>query len=251
MKSSFITQNYLLLVNSFKRISLKFFLILAYDIVFYFIFMQIGNFFLKIIEKKATNVDLTQNLLELNQQAASGLLTSVRGLFFFLIFSAVLFLVLIVVNWSVFKGLIWATAANKKFNFGFFKKFLLLNLIWLPSWFLLIFLFAVIIEPATAPIFMAVTLIMAFYFTNILYPLFLKDNKLNKIKEAFKLGIKKIHHFIVPYAVVGVLFYIISKLYSLTAANIGLNPNVFLGILLIFIAWLRYYFIEVVYSLHK
>ncbi|MBI2134532.1 hypothetical protein HYU09_00945 [Candidatus Woesearchaeota archaeon] len=251
MKDNFIKQNYVLFINSFKKINLKFFLILAFDILFYFIFMQIGNFFIKIIEKKAANVDLTQNLLGLNQQAAAGLLGSVRGFFFFLIFSAILFLLLMVINWSIFKGLIWTITANKKFNFNFLKKFFLLNLVWLPFWFLLIFLFAVIINPATAPILMIITVITAFYFTNILYPLFLRDNKLRKIKEAFKLGIKKIHYFIVPYAVIGVLFYIISKAYSLIAANIGLNPNVFFGILLVFIAWARYYFVEIVGSLSK
>ncbi|MBI2208225.1 hypothetical protein HYU50_01915 [Candidatus Woesearchaeota archaeon] len=206
---------------------------------------------MKIIEKKAANVDLAQNLLGLNQQAASSLLTSVRGFFFFLIFSAILFLLLMVINWSVFKGLIWTTTADKKFNFGFFKKFLLLNLIWLPSWFLLIFLFAVIINPETSPIFMIVTLAVAFYFTNILYPLFLKENKLRIIKEAFKLGIKKIHQFIVPYAIIIILFFMILNAYNLIAIRVNLNPNVFFGILLVFIAWLRYYFVEIVYSLHK
>jgi len=248
-KSSFIKQNYDIFINSFKKINLKFFLILAFDILFYFILMQTGNFFLKIIEKKAANVDLAQNLLGLDQQAASGLLTSLRGFFFFLIISAILFLVLVAINWSVFKGLIWTATANKKFNFKFFKKFLLLNLIWLPSWFLLIFLFAVIINPETSPIFMMIILGMAFYFTNILYPLFLKENKLRKIKEAFKLGIKKIHYFIVPYAIIGILLYAISKGYSLIVLSVNLNPNVFFGILLIFIAWLRYYFVEIVYSL--
>jgi len=251
MKSSFITQNYLLFINSFKRINLKFFLILAYDIVFYFVFMQIGNFFLKIIEKKSANVDLTQNLLGLNQQAAAGLLGSVRGFFFFLVFSAILFLVLMAINWSVFKGLIWTTAASKKFNFAFFKRFLLLNLIWLPSWFLLIFLFAVIIEPAAAPIFMAIALIMAFYFTNILYPLFLKESRISKIKDAFKLGIRKFHHFIVPYAIIIILFLIFSNIYGFVIGNVNLNQNIGIALLLVFVAWTRYYFIEVVYSLHK
>ena len=251
MKNNFIKQNYILFINSFKRINLKFFLILAFDILFYFIFMQIGNLFLKMIEKKAANVDLTQNLLGLNQQAAASLLGSVRGFFFFLIFTAILFLVLIAVNWSIFKGLIWTTTANKKFNFSFLKKFFLLNLIWLPFWFLLIFLFAIITKPATAPKFMIILLVIAFYFTNILYPLFLKDNKISKIKEAFKFGIKKIHHFIVPYAVIGALFYVISKAYGLISANIGLNPNVFFGLMLIYVVWLRYYFVEIVYSLHK
>lgn len=254
MKNKFIMQNYSLLINSFKRINLKLFLILAFDILFYFIFMQLGNIFLEIIQKKAANADFTQNFLNflgLDQQAAGSLLASVRGFFFFMAFSAILFLLLMVINWSIFKGLIWSVVADKKFNFGFFKKFLLLNLIWLSSWFLLIFLFAIITKPTTAPIFMTIFLVAAFYFTNILYPLFLRENKIGKIKEAFKLGIKKIRYFIVPYAIIGILLYVVSKGYSLIALSVDLNPNVFLGILLIFAAWMRYYFVEIVYSLHK
>ena len=98
----------------------------------------------------------------------------------------------------------------------------------------------------TAAIFMLITLILAFYLTNILYPLFLKDNKINKIKNAFKLGIK-IHHFIIPYAIIIVLFFVISRIYSLVAINI--NPNFFFGVLLVFITWMRYYFVEIVDSL--
>ena len=251
MKNKFIMQNYLLLATSFKKISLKIFLILAFDILFYFIFMQMGNFFLRIIEKKAANVDLAQNLLGLSQQAASGLLTSTRGFFFFIIFSAVLFLLLMVIHWSVFKGLIWMATTNKKFEFRFFRRFLLLNLIWLPSWLLLVFLFVVIISQETFPIFMIAALAAAFYFTNILYPLFLKESKLSRIKEAFGLGIKKIHYFIVPYAAIIILFFIILNAYNFIAVRLNLNPNVFFGILLIFIAWMRHYFVEIVGSLSK
>ena len=76
-------------------------------------------------------------------------------------------------------------------------------------------------------------------------------NKIGKIKESFKLGIKKIHHFIVPYAIIILLFLMVLNAYNFIAIMVNLNPNVFLGILLIFIAWLRYYFVEIVYSLHK
>ena len=248
-KYNFIKQNFTWFINSFKRINLKIFLILILDILFYFIFVQAGKFFIKIIQKKAANVDLTQNLLGLNQQAGSNLLSSVRGFFFFLVFSVILFIILMIINWSVFKGLIWSITTNKKFNLKFLKKFFLLNLIWLPFWFILIFLIAIGVKPTTAPIFMIISLALAFYLTNILYPLFLKDNKINKIREAFKLGIKKIHYFIVPYAIIIILFFIISNIYSFVAANNNLNQNIAYVLLLVFVAWLRYYFVEIVNKL--
>lgn len=247
----FLKQNYNIFINSFKRINLKIFLILGLEFLFYFTFMLAGNFLIKLLEKKTANVDLTQNLMGLNQQAANTLLTSVKGMFSFLVISMILFGILIIISWSLFKGLIWTITTNKKFSTEFFMKFLKLNLIWLPAWFLLMFLFAIIIKPAAAPIYMLITLATAFYFTNILYPLFLKHNKIKIIKESFRLGIKKIHHFIMPYAIIIVLFFIISRLYSLITLNINANSNIFFGIILIFVAWMRYYFVDIVGSLSK
>jgi hypothetical protein len=187
----------------------------------------------------------------LNQQAANTLLTSVKGMFSFLVISMILFAIIIIISWTLFKGLIWTITTNKKFSTEFFMKFLKLNLIWLPAWFLLMFLFALIIKPTIAPIYMLITLVIAFYFTNILYPLFLKTNKIKVIKESFRLGIKKIHQFIMPYTIIIVLFFIISKSYNLITLNIDANQNIFFGIIIIFIAWLRYYFVEIVGSLSK
>ena len=251
MKNNFIKQNYTLLINSFKRINLKILLILIFDILFYFIFIQVGKFLLKVITKKADNVDLTQNLIDLNQQAANNLLSSMREFFLFFAFSIILFLILMIISWSIFNGLIWSIVSDKKFNLKFFKKFFLLNLICLQIWFLLIILFAIIMKPQTAAIFMIIILIIAFYLTNILYPLFLKENRIRKIKEAFKLGISKIHYFIVPYAIIIALFLIILNAYNLIIVKIYPNPYVLYGIILLFIAWLRYYFVEIVTSLSK
>tara|TARA_Y100000310_G_C20593826_1_gene769481 strand:+ start:486 stop:1235 length:750 start_codon:yes stop_codon:yes gene_type:complete len=246
-----LKQNYNIFIDSIKRINLKIFLILGLEFLFYFTFMLAGNFLIKIVEEKTANVDLTQNLMGLNQQAANTLLTSVQGMFSFLVISLILFAITIIISWTLFKGLIWTITTNKKFSMKFFMQFLKLNLIWLPAWFLLMFLFAIIIKPTMAPIYMLITLATAFYFTNILYPLFLKKNKIKIIKESFRLGIKKIHHFIMPYAIIVVLFFIISKSYNLITLNINANPNIFLGIIVIFIAWLRYYFVEIVGSLSK
>ena len=151
-----------------------------------------------------------------------------------------------IVNCSLFKGIIWSLSANKRFGLKFFKKFLLLNLIWVPIWFLAILLLDVIIKPETAIIYILILTVTAFYFTEILYPLFLKENKLKNIKEAFKLGVKKIRYFVFPYAIIIFMLLIFLNANNLAIAKINLNPNLYLVPLLVLAAWLRYYFVEIV-----
>jgi len=245
----FVKQNYINFVNSFKRIDLKIFLILLVDVLFYMVFIQIGKYFLNLLQDKATNIDLNSNILGLNQQVATGLLSSVRGFFIFAIFLIILFLLLMIINWSLFKGFIWSITTNKKFNLNFFKRFFILNVLWVSIWFILILLFAFVIITQSAPIFMMVVLVVAFYFTNILYPLFLKSHKINEIKRAFKLGIKKIHYFIIPYAIIVLIGFVISKAFSLFSINLIVNQYISYIVGLILIAWMRYYFVEIVESI--
>ena len=245
---NFLTDNIITLKNSFKNINLTFLLIIVLDVLFYFILFQAGNYYLSIMQQKALGITLDQNLLA-DPAAASGLLETVRGFFFFLVASIIIFLLITIIVISLLKGVIWSLTVNKKLNLEFFKKFLILNLIWIPSWFLLAFLATVAIREGTAPLFVLVIFILTFYFTNILYPLFLKQNKLAMIKTSFSLGIRKIHYFIIPFAIIIISSLIISRIYNLIALNINLNPNVLLLIGIIYVAWLRYYFVEVVGNL--
>ena len=245
-EAGFVKNNLNFFINSFKRIKLVIFLILLLDFAFYFIFIQLGNLFIKILTEKANSINLEQSLGSLNQQAAVSILGSLRGFFIFLIFSIMLFLIIMIVNCSLFKGIIWNLSANKRFSLKFFKKFLLLNLIWIPLWFLAILLLDVIIKPEIAIIYILILGIIAFYFTEILYPLFLKDNKIKNIKEAFRLGIKKMHYFVFPYAIIIFILFVFLKMHNLVGAKIDLNPTFYLVPILVLAAWLRYYFLEIV-----
>ena len=244
--TSFIKNNFDFFINSFKRIKLTFFLVLLLDFAFYFISYQLGKLLIKILSQKADSISLEQSLANLSQQAAASFLGSVRGFFIFLIFSIILFLIAMIVNWSLFKGIIWSITANKRFNLKFFKKFALLNFIWLPAWFFVILLLDIILKPEVAVIYSLIMAIIAFYFTNVLYSLFLKENKLKNIKEAFKLGFKKIHYFALPYAIIIFMLLIFLNAQNFIVAKINLNPNLYLVPILVLAAWLRYYFVEIV-----
>ncbi|MDP6548181.1 MAG: hypothetical protein QF917_04465 [Candidatus Woesearchaeota archaeon] len=246
---SFIKQNYSNFINSLGNINLKIFIILILDILFYYTLMQTGRFLITQIQKKSTNIDLSQNLLELSQQNAAQLLSSLRGFFFFIIISLILFVIAVIINWSIIKGIIWNLTGNNKPSLKFMKKFLLLNFIWLPIWTVIFLLIAFGIKQEAAPIFMIIAFILAIYLTNILYPLFLADNKITNIKKSLRLGFKKIHYFIIPYIIIIVFFLILSKIYSIATLGININPNVSYALIIIYIAWVRYYMIEVVDSI--
>lgn len=246
---SFIKQNYSNFINSLGNINLKIFFIVILDVLFYYIFMQAGRFLITQIQKKSTNIDLTQNLLELSQQNAAQLLSSLKEFFFFIIILLILFVIAVIINWSIIKGIIWNFTKHKKPSLKFMKKFLLLNFIWLPIWILIFLLIAFGIKQSAAPIFMIIAFMLAVYFTNILYPLFLANNKISSIKESFRLGFKKIHYFIIPYIIIIALFLILSKIYSIAVLGINISPYVSYTFIIIYIAWIRYYMVEVVNSI--
>ena len=105
---------------------------------------------------------------------------------------------------------------NVKITFGLISKFLGLNLLWLGFWFVLIFLISWIVDIKYALAFMAASVLMGFYFTNNLYPLFMINPSIKSIKSSLKLSITKIHLFLLPYALIFIGFYLALFVSSLT-----------------------------------
>src|SRR3989338_6255392 len=123
----FFEKNYSSFINSFKKIGFNTAYMAFYDALFYSIsslFVYLG---FKYIEKKASAFNLPENIMELSLQEAGSLAANLRGFF-----------LLTILNLSLFKGLNWSLAAKRKFDFKFFKRYLLLNLAWLPIWILLL-----------------------------------------------------------------------------------------------------------------
>ncbi|TKJ17699.1 hypothetical protein CEE44_04165 [Candidatus Woesearchaeota archaeon B3_Woes] len=147
----------------------------------------------------------------------------------------------------IFKGLIWFRIANKKFNFNYSKKFILLNLLWFLIWITpAILLFFVLKKEIIAYLLVIITILLL-HFTNLLYISFTKNPKLSSIKKAFKIGIKKIHLFILPYLIAIIIFLVISQLYWLYNFMPGNTSTIItVLILIIYLAWFRIYLYNVV-----
>lgn len=243
----FFEKNYSSFINSFKKIGFNTAYMAFYDALFYSIsslFVYLG---FKYIEKKASAFNLPENIMELSLQEAGSLAANLRGFFFLIIFLAVFLVLLTILNWSLFKGLNWSLAAKRKFDFKFFKRFLLLNLAWLPIWILLLLFVFIGINPDAILYFVMAVLAIAAYFSNILYALFAKESNFKSVKMAFKIAFAKMHFFVIPYVIAVFLPYILLKL---LIQNLQQTAFLIISALafIIISAWFRLYIVEVVDS---
>lgn len=246
--NSFLKINYNSFINSIKNINFNIAIMVFYDILFYFFSGLFIYSSFKYLEKKASVINLPDNILELSIQQAEFLSSNLKGLYFLIIFMAIFLILLLVLNLSLFKGLNWSLAAKKEFNFKSFKKFLLLNLAWVPFWILLLFLVFIGINPNAINLYLLTILLIAIYLTNILYALFTKENSFNIIKKTLKIAFAKIHYFIVPYSIMIFLLYLLSKILTFNLQQ-RISFAISILILILVIAWFRLYIVEVVDSI--
>lgn len=168
----------------------------------------------------------------------------------FIIYLTVL-VVLLIINWSVLKGLVFTKLMKHKFNFQFFKKFLLLNciifalaVVFIP---LLIFLLSAMLTYASLlkssilmfmilflfllPLFMYIINTLNIFYMNFI-------TKKNYIRETL-IGIKQIKRIkkmYLPYLAMGFVFFLLSVI-----SNIIQNENINMIIsLILFTAFFTY-----------
>jgi hypothetical protein len=253
-KEVYFKKSYKIFINSFKKIDLRIFFIVFFDLVFYFLVFLIG-ISTKIIFENYLYANLPQilsqleNPLQLGEESLRDLLSNLRWFLFFLVVMAVLPLIIIIIDWSIFKGVAWGLTIKRKFNFKFFLRFFLLNLAWLGLFVILIFLFAFAFKRTALPIYMSILLIIWIYFTNIIYTLFIKNPNIKSIKKAFKLGFTKIHYFTLPYFILVLILIIIYFIMNLiTLLPYGIGFTIMILMLLFYLAWARFYIVDVIES---
>ncbi|MEK6946928.1 MAG: hypothetical protein AABX32_04955 [Nanoarchaeota archaeon] len=248
-KIGFIEWNNNILVNSFRKIDLNILWIILLDSVFYL--TAAGSFFLwdKFMKAKAAAINLPADpneivnaLTALGPEKAQQLASEVKSYFFLLLFSFIAVVILVIFLAGIFKSVIWAKTAKTKISLKFMSGFLLLNVIWTGFWAIIIFLISYTINPGSVPTFFLIAFIVAIYFTNILYPLFMRKQKLNSLGSAIKLGIARIHLFVLPNLIIFLILVVLTWAASKIVFSYSLFVTVF--ILIVFAALVRYYVSE-------
>lgn len=214
-KSSFLEWNGRVLTASLKRIDLNIFLIVFLDALFYaasglLIYSWFGRVWDKIASSQAP-----PDVISLGQQRAQELLSEVRLLYIGLVVSFVILLLAIIFLASILKGIIWAKTTKTKITLALISKFLVLNLVWMGFWFVFVLVLSKLFDPSVSAAVIGSSIIISIYLSNTLYSLFMKDQKLNMIWKSIKISIVKIRMFILPYMVIGCVFFIIMFLSNL------------------------------------
>jgi len=238
-KFNFFDWNNKILVSSFRKIGLNILLIIVLDFLFYSLSGYLIIFWLQKIQQKMAAFNLPTDIASLGYSKMQQLANEANAFYRMVILSFILILIILIFLASILKGVIWAKTTNTKISFRLISKFLALNLIWMGFWFALIILISLLAEPASAPAFMVTAIIAGLYFTNTLYPIFMKKPHLKSIFSAVKLNIAKIHLFLLPYAVIMLLLYLLVQLGRLLAFSYS---SLLTGvILIIYAAAVRYY----------
>ena len=251
-KSNFLEWNNHVFISSIKKINFLILLIIVLDAFFYFSISSI--FFygrIRLLEKEASislpNLSATSSITDEQLKQLNDAADATKSFKNLLIFSILMFLIIVVFLASIIKGIIWAITTKAKITFSLISKFLALNLIWMSICFGIIFMISNFIQIELAPIFMLAALTLLIYLTNTLYTLFMKHQKLKSIFSALKLNVLKIHLFLLPYLVVALLFLILFWIGSFFKFNYAVIAHSL--ILITYIAFVRYYVSTLVFEI--
>ena len=248
-KESFIQWNNRILGETFSRINYKIFISFIIDASFYAIaFFAFGFWYQRIIEKMySMNIPGPDQLAAMGQASANEALAQATHFYYALVISLILLILALIFLFSIASSLIWSFASGKKPTIRSMSRFLILEIIWAPGWILLIFLISKYAQLNYVPVFMAIVLIVSYFTTTILHSLFIRTEKLNSIKTAFKIGFGKIRFYALPFASFLVLVYIVSVLARFV--NFKYTMAAYFSILILIACLYRYYFYSISNSL--
>jgi hypothetical protein len=232
------------------KLDRKFIYVMFTDILFYgillgsFILFFAGYFMNELAEfyNVMTN---TPNLFE--SEIASDL--GKQGWVLFFIFS--IYLIFVTVFYAFFKGLIHKIIQEKKFKLKLIVEYLKNGFLRFFSLNLFILILSIVFFYISSSIFkqevFVFMLIIQFFFTVhfilISHSIIINEKKLFPgIKKSFRIAIKKIHHFILPYLIISIeLFFVLVLMRFSAYLPTKIFTLISLILLLIFVNWMKVY----------
>ncbi|MBI2654002.1 hypothetical protein HYX02_04280 [Candidatus Woesearchaeota archaeon] len=238
-RTNFLEWNNKVLIFSLKKINLNIILIVFLDFLFYLSSGLIITFWLKRVQGQINAFNLPTDIAAVGAERAQQLLGEMKNFYYLLVFSFLLIVVIVIFLASIFKAIIWAKTTGAKVTLELVSRFLGLNLIWMGFWLVAVILVLLFVEPSSAPVFLTSIFVLSTYLTNTLYTLFMKKQRIKVVIDSIKLSFAKIHLFLLPYALIYSVFYIITKINSLLKFKYAL---IFANLLLlVYVAVVRYY----------
>ena len=241
----YLSLNREIFIDSIKKINLSIFLIALIDYIFYsLVYFSSAFWFSKILERyNAVNLD------SLSEFALESIVAQTQGLYQFLIYSTMLLSIALLILSALSKAIVWGMTAKTKISVKYILKFTLAKVIWNSFIIAIIASGFILFQPQAAFAFFSAAAILWIYFSSIICSLLAKNPKISEIKKGIRLGVKKIHCIMIPYAAIVTGILLIRMLYLAGRTRELLMVS---GILLLFyLAAGRYYIYEMVSKIEK
>ncbi|MFH1052827.1 MAG: hypothetical protein V1740_00245 [Candidatus Woesearchaeota archaeon] len=204
------------------------------DLFFYVSFFFIALIFLLLVQNKAGSLD-DIGLDSIKSQLMSGEITdalesqmagSVEAMRSFVIYFIIIFAIAIIITlvlYTLFKGLIWSNISNSKFTKSFFLRYLRLNFVLMIILLIILAFFSFFLGDLALDVSPYIMLVSA-YFTYLCTFFFLKGQKTFKsIKNSIVFGIKLFPKLILPLTFIIIIYLVIfAVLYYLSYLNMPL-----------------------------
>ena len=264
----YLKDQYNVLKDSIKELDARTTIITLYELIFFLISGVSFMIFASILKKKSvflSTLDL-ENLMTLSKSEVDFTHTTLKKFIATVIIGTILLIIIIFLSMAIIKVMIWFKTADKKFKKEDILRFIPVRFVWLLIEFgLLIILFLPLFITIgfssninSAPLALTFSLIALILFLalmtikNLMYIFYIESKNITCIKKAFKFGLKKIHHYIVPYIIILVLLIVVSQLYWIYQFFPEKLVNLItLIIYILFAVWTRFYFLKVTKSIKK
>lgn len=171
-----------------------------------------------------------------------------------IITAIILYLVLLVI-YTISRGLIWAKIMNLKPTKKYFLKFGLLSLVWITGWLLAFTLLVTITNQQYYKWIMIIMGIAYIHLTTVLHHAFSYKNEIGTaVQKAFSTGIGRIHQLIFPYIYIIIIFILTEQILTRTMqipVSIQVMQIIGIALILLFLAWHKTYLNKAIIKLEK
>lgn len=246
----FMKKNINAFLESFKKLDVRLLYSILYDVIGYVLIGGCIKVYQTVLYKllyKLPDISSLQSIDPSNPQIAQ-VLASLKIVFsqlaiYTLLLGAAVFLI-----WVFFKGIIWSAVLKKSVDFKFYRKFLLVNLLWGLIWFFVLILSFIFVKQNVLAYLAIIFFMLLIYLTCILYYNSVKEKKIKRIfNETFRIGLKRIYYFIIPAVVMFLVFFILMQSYwFFIRLSDVVQAVIFIIIGIVFVAWTRFYVSNIV-----
>jgi len=195
--------------------------IVLYDFLFIAITTFLLDLFNIIVAKqyeKLFQINYDQLITQTPERAAE-VAALMQSTYTLIITIIIIFITIIFLAWCYFQGLVYSKINNKKPTVKFILRFMHLNVIWIPSF---IILLAIIQKAAKSHLQLALTIILSLlfiHFTNTLYTVFPEIKNLSSIKQSFKVAVFEFYKTALPYLILAAILFALVQINTLVQGS--------------------------------